>query len=244
MGRLDEVRNRPVVFGPHRFVRIGRSPIALLIIQIAGEVRGDHVPGHPLVPGPQYVLGCVVIGVRLVHGTDNRRVPVKQVLHFPGRQPQVEVRFDHHQGPRLRWDVQQLHIAEVTSPHDLFRVVRVEAQKGAFPPGRGAPVLPADPGRTHPDTGNLDRGIVLLPPVEVVREEAVHGYPVELGSGHVILARPAAAPVKGDLRPPVVGNYHVFRIFRVDPQIVVVAVVRADLLPVPPPVDGSVGRGA
>ena len=84
-----------------------------------------------------------------------------------------------------------------------------------MPPARGA-------------AGGAHGGIVLLRAVDVVGKIVVERHAVELRGGLIVDARPGAAAVVGDVGAAVVALDHALRIVGRDPQIVIVAVRRAD----------------
>ena len=71
------------------------------------------------------------------------------------------------------------------------------------------------------------RGVVLLGAVDAIGPGFINRDPVDLRGRLVALVRPALAAVEGDVGAAVIGVDHHLRVVRVDPQIVVVAVRRA-----------------
>ena len=79
--------------------------------------------------------------------------------------------------------------------------------------------------------------LILLGPADVVREAARRLHRVDLRGG-IVLGRPRAATVHGDVGAAVVGLDHPLVVRGIDPQIVVVLVRNANPLPGPAPVAG------
>src|SRR6185436_8978640 len=75
---------------------------------------------------------------------------------------------------------------------------------------------------------DAQRRVVLLRAEDAVREVAVRGDPVDLRGRLAVLRRPGAAAVDRDVHAAVVRLDHAQGIAGVDPQVVIVAVRRAD----------------
>src|SRR5262249_9313987 len=74
-----------------------------------------------------------------------------------------------------------------------------------------------------------DRGVVLLRAVDAVGVLVVDVDAVELRGLLVVDRRPRGAAVQRDVGAAVVALDHALRVFRIDPEVVVVAVPRRDL---------------
>ena len=73
---------------------------------------------------------------------------------------------------------------------------------------------------------NRHGGVVLLRSVDAIRHSVVGDHRVELRSGLVVERAPGPAAVERDGSAAVAAVHHSQRVFRVDPEIVVVAVRR------------------
>ncbi len=129
--------------------------------------------------------------------------------------------------------------AVATRVRDL-RMVRVQRDRPGLAATHVHPVLLRVEGVARHPRRDRDGRVVLLCPVQPVREGVVDHHVVELGRRLVVVARPRRAAVDGDLRAPVVRDDHAVRVGRVDPQVVRVAVRHLDRVERLPAVHGAV----
>ena len=74
--------------------------------------------------------------------------------------------------------------------------------------------------------GDGHGGVVLLRSVHVIQKLVVGRHVVELRRRLVVLRRPALSAIHSDRRPAIVAVNHSRRIYRIDPQSVMIAVRR------------------
>src|SRR5712692_6144025 len=70
---------------------------------------------------------------------------------------------------------------------------------------------------------NDDRGVVLLSAVESVGELVIQPDAIDFSSWLIQLRRPGATAVERNIGAPVVGLDHDLAVFRIDPDVVIVA---------------------
>src|SRR5882672_7218239 len=75
--------------------------------------------------------------------------------------------------------------------------------------------------------GDPNGRVVLLRAIDVIGKIIIERYAIELGRGLILFA-PTSATIKRDISPAIVALNHPVRIFRSDPEIVIVAVRDAD----------------
>ena len=105
------------------------------------------------------------------------------------------------------------------------RIARVRHDWPSFAAGTGAPVVT----RCWISlTGNNDRRVVLLGAVKFVRKLIVDPNAVDLRGGLVQLRRPRSATVGRNIRAAVVRLNQRLTVFRIDPDVVVITMRRAE----------------
>ena len=156
-------------------------------------------------------------------GDGNGRVPVEAILHFAG--------WKSEWNGRIRLDIARLPLilielgdeALVAAGVDVFGVLAIEGDIGAFAAADGVPVFPTDTGSTDA-ARDADAGVVLLSAVDPVRKTVVGVDAVELGGGLIFRGGPGDSTVIGDIGAAVVRINHDIRIRWVEPEVVVVTV--------------------
>jgi hypothetical protein len=123
---------------------------------------------------------------------------------------------------------------------DDLGVVGIGDHGAGLAAGGGLPVALADRVARRGAAADAQRRVVLLAGEQPVREGVVGRDAVELRGRLVGLRRPVLPAVKAHVRAALVGLHHAQRVGRIDPQIEVVAVRRADRLPAAPAVAGAV----
>jgi hypothetical protein len=123
--------------------------------------------------------------------------------------------------------VDALQEAAVGAAVDHVRVLGVGHDVAALAAGRGLPVAQPDAAAARAAEDAQGR-VVLLRAEDAVGEVAVGRDAVDLRGRLVVLAGPGPAAVGADVHAAVVGLDHALRVGGVDPEIVVVAVRRAD----------------
>src|SRR6185436_6699343 len=117
--------------------------------------------------------------------------------------------------------------AAVGAAVDDVGIVGIGHDVSALAPGGLLPVVERN-SRSGRAAEDAQRRVVLLRAEDAVREVVVRGDPVDLRGRLVVLRRPGAAAVDRDVHAAVVRLDHAQGIAGVDPQVVIVAVRRAD----------------
>src|SRR5215469_61154 len=106
---------------------------------------------------------------------------------------------------------------------------RIGSDVARFPSPDRIPVRTIDETFVAPG-GNGDGAVVLLRAVDVVGRAVVGNHVVELRRGLIILAAPGFAAVEGDGHAAIVGADHAPGISRINPETVIVAVRKLELV--------------
>ncbi len=237
-----QVHDGVVVFSPGSFICERPSPGSMPLRVIAREVRADGLPTHAAVRRLEYHIPGVIYRIPVKRVRQDWGIPVETVfLVFRGSpQGKLRVFLDLLAFPRGLHPFFDNPL--VASSIDHIGVIGVKSEICAFTACHRIPVLPVD----TLVAGTADDGngrVVLLPPIDIIREPVVRNDPVKLGRRLVFLGTPGLTAVSGDIGPAVIGIDHDPVVLRVDPQVVVIPVGRCDGLKCFSPVDGACHRG-
>src|SRR4029079_10881773 len=163
-------------------------------------------------------------------------VPLEAVLHVGGALPGFLVGIDAHAFTHTAVAVGALDGAAVVAGVDDVGVARIDRDVAALAAGDAERVAVA--GARHGDVA-----VVLLRGVDPVRPARVDLDAVQLGGGLVVLRRPGPSAVTRDVGAAVVAVDQDLVVGRADPEVVVVAVRRAERRPRLAAVHRLVGAG-
>ena len=225
-GRFGEVEYGVVVLRDLVGDRPSHRP--LLVLFVARQIGADFGPRMAAVGGFQEDVAGVIDHARVVLRDHDRRVPVKAVLAQPRIDPERQLGI----GPDVALDL-VLHIhfrnqTEITAGIKEPRIVGIEGHVGGLATADRGKILITQVAVVAP-RAHAGRGIVLLAAINPVGELIVDREAVNLGGQLVIDARPGAARIEGHRGAAVVAVDHVFRICRIDPQIVRITMRNRDL---------------
>src|SRR6185503_15038609 len=212
------------------------SRVVLLRLVVPRQVRADDVPGLPAVGGAVDELRRHVDDVRVVRRHADRRVPLEAVLHVGGALPGFLVGVDADALADAAVAIGALDRAAVVAGVDDVVVARIDGDVAAFAAGYAERVAVA--GARHRDVA-----VVLLRGVDKVRPARVDLDAVQLGGGLIVLRRPGPSAVTRDVGAAVVAVDQDLVVGRADPEVVVVAVRRAERRPRLAAVHRLVGAG-
>ena len=220
--RFCQIIDRAVDLPSGAFVGDRATTVALLAVLVAREIRADFLPRHAPITRPNDVVRRVVDRVGVVGGGDDRSAPVVAVLHLAALQRSRHDRVggDVPRGHRLVIELRDdAHVA--ARVHEA-RIIRIEGGLGALAPAHRIPILPRH--AAGASTRDRYRAVILLAPVDVVREAVVRIDAVKLRRRLVPLCRPRLAGVERDVRATVVGVDHDLVVVGIDPEVVRVTV--------------------
>ena len=202
---------------------------------VARQVGADRLPGRAEIGGAEDAVAGDVERVRVMAREENREGPLEAVLQIHrAERPAVEFGPDGDIAPLPGAMVVEVHPviegarADRAGGDDQIGVVVLDADVAALAAARLEPVPLVDrPLDGHARHG--DRGVVLLRAVDAVGEAVVRRDVVELRGRLIVERGPRRAAGVGDARAAVIALNHDLRVVRVDPEGVLVAVLRGVL---------------
>ena len=129
----------------------------------------------------------MVVDIFFMLSIKDGRIPVEPVFHVLGLHGLVLHRMNHHTNTFAGIGIQEFNGTLVTSSHHIPRIVGIKAKKSRFTTRRIIPLAFCNAAATRVSTGNPNRGIVLLPCINIVRKQIINIDPVKLCSGLVVL---------------------------------------------------------
>ncbi len=205
---------------------------------VAGEIGGDRFPGGALVGGAEDDVRGGVEGVRVVGRKQRRRRPVEPVAEVFGAPAGVLLWPYCYIAQLADGVVVAGEQALVAAGVDNIRVVGADGDVARFAPADLVPLGDGDR-VVIGAAGDAHGRVVLLGAVDAVGRPGVCRDVVHLGGRLVVEGRPGEAAVEGDGAAAVVAQDHALRVGGVDPEVVVVAVGRGDLMEGGAAVDGA-----
>ena len=164
-------------------------------------------------------VGAGVQRVGIVRGDHDGKRPLEAVLRALGAPSHWIVGIGIHVALLLGPPVETGQVAVVGAG--------VHRDEAALAAAHRIPIGPAD-SEVARSAGDRHGGVVLLRAVHAIGKRVVRDHVVELRGGLVVLLRPREPAVMADVHAAVVALDHPLGIRGIDPQIVVVAMRRAD----------------
>ena len=222
--RFGHGRDRAVVFGARVISRDRPARPLLPPLVVAGQVGADRRPGLSTVRGPEEDVGGVVDHLGVVGRAGDRGRPAEAVLHVRRAVARGVVDVAAHHPGLARPVVVPRDDPRVLARVDDVRVGRVGDRVAGLAAAHVVPVAQRDAAAAQAVAGSGDRAQVLHRAGDVVRVPRVDADPVELADRQRRRV-PGLAPVQADVDAAVVAVDDPAGVGRVDPEVVMVAVV-------------------
>src|SRR5579859_41425 len=240
-GRSREREDRVVILDAGVVLRERTAGRALLGFVVAREVAAELRPGHAAVGGLKDGFAAVINGVGLVGRNHDGSGPLEAMLEVGGAGAHGIERPGRDVVDLMRFLVEARDEAVVGAGVNDVGVVGVGNDKAGFAPADFVPIGFVD-GALVAAAGDGDGGIVLQRAVNVVRNEVVSSYVVELRGGLIALGGPRLAAVMGDSGSAVVGVDHPVGMRGINPEAVIIAVRRTNDVERVAAVGGTIDR--
>src|SRR5262245_20153119 len=230
--RLGSRENRAVILDRGVVLGDRTARRAQLRFVIAGQVRADRGPELAFVGCFEQHIAGRVQRVGIVRREKDREVPLEAILGGNSAVAERILGPDGYVADFARAVVDAGEIAEIVAAIDDFGVFWMDGDVAALAAGRGFPI-PFGNRETVATASNAHGRVLLLGAVDAIRDRVVGYDTIELRRRLIHVRRPRGAAVDRNLGAAVVGNDHSLRLGRIDPQVMMVAVRRADLLITP-----------
>ena len=185
----------------------------------------------------------MIKGIWLVLRPNDRGIPVESVFHILSAHSKVLNGCGHDIGRALSLHIQNLDRSLITSSQDISRIIRIEGQEGRFSTCGVVPMLFTDSSTTQSHAGNHNGSIVLLSSIDSVWKLIIGVDPIKLSGRHIVLRGPGLASVEGDRTSSIICQNHVFGVFGIDPEIMIIPMGSVNCLKAFPSVEGLQHRG-
>ena len=182
---------------------------------LSGEVGTEHPPTLPAVRRFEDHLAAVINRVVIKRIDGQRRSPMAAIFGFVGRRVE-RVQPRAHRAGHFGFRIPARHLIPVAGCPDDVGICWVGDREAGLATSHA--VFPAQ----LSEVGPAHVPVVLHIGINVVRNLVVHRHVVHLPDGqhHAMESAPVYG---GDAQPAIVGNHKTLRVFRVHPNVVVVA---------------------
>ena len=187
------------------------------------QIGRNDFPRRPIIRRFVDKLRRCINRFRVVRRKNNRKSPLKTEFHCLRSITQILNRIRGNVLFLPIFQVPTLQLPHIIAAKNDVRIRRVAHDVARFTRTRNFPIVARQTCPLSISAQNPNRGIVLLCAVKMIRKRIVNRNMIELARRQIQF-RPRSAAIVGHFRAAVVAKNHVFRIFRINPQIVRVAV--------------------
>ena len=179
MGGFYQIHDSVIIFTTCCFVGIWTSTGTLMVWVVPSQVWTYHFPTVTTILCFEYHISCMVNGVSVVWGANDRRIPIVSEFEvfWNFAQSQFWVFFNGFcflGGPHPFFDD-----TLIATTINKFGIIGVKGQISTFTTRNGIPIFPIN-AIIMGSTGNGNGRIVLLSAINVVGNQIIRNYSVKL----------------------------------------------------------------